>query len=198
MVRRNEFPPAPCPAVTAVTGSDVSRSAQQVQRSTDRAEGQRRSPRGSAEEEEEEAQLPWPGCTLLREPIHALEGCGHSPGRTQRTPLQKVETKAAPERPEIPGASSWASTAQKMWLLLCKAGLSPRVHRGKDLTQDHTPHPLPLAPTQTHPILQHLPTNHRNLHRAPDSIRNRQLNCLVVQGNTSRFFFPASELYLFI
>lgn len=133
------------------------------------------------------------------EGAHPLSGgLWPQPREDPKDPPAKCREEAAPERPEIPGASSWASAAQKMWLLLCRAGLSSRVHRGKDLTQDHTPHPLPLTPTQTHPILQHFPTNHCNIRRAPDSIRNCQPNCLVVQGNTSRFFFPASEPYLFI
>lgn len=109
----------------------------------------------------------------------------------------KVMMEATPEPPETPGASSWSSAEQEMWLL-CRAGLASRMHKGKDLTQNPNPPPLPLAPTQTLPILQHFPANHPNLRRAPAGIRNRQLNCLVARGNASRFFFPASELYLFI
>lgn len=71
-------------------------------------------------------------------------------GGPQRTSLLKVKMEATPERPEIPGAPSWTGTEQ-MWLLLCGAGLSSRMHKGKDLTQDHAPLPFPSLPHEHTP-----------------------------------------------
>lgn len=71
---------------------------------------------GEEEEEEEEAQLPWPGCTLLREPIHTLGTVATARGGAQRIPLLKVQTEAAPETPEIPGASSCTGAEREMRL----------------------------------------------------------------------------------